>query len=83
MRKILILSATAGLLAACSQPEPQKSSQIGTYQIVATSDGAVRINTITGKTEMLVLSDEQVKQDGTFAMQGNRYWSWAEVPLTE
>lgn len=83
MRKILILSAAAGLLAACSQPEPQKPSEIGTYQVVATGDGAVRINTITGKTEMLVLFDHQVKQDGTYAIQGSRFWGWAEVPLSE
>lgn len=81
MRLILSLAIVA-TLAGCS-PKAEKPVEIGRYQVVATNDGAIRIDTTTGKTEMLVLFDEQVKKEGTYAIQGNRFWGWAEVPLSE
>ena len=63
------------MLAACQQPpEP---SDVGRYQVLIIAEGTMRVDTKTGKTELMVGTD--TPPSGVYAERNGRAQVWAEV----
>ena len=76
MKRVALLIGL-GLVAGCQEtPEP---SNVGRYQVVVTSDGAMRVDSVTGKTHLMVQTD--TPPTGTYATMGGKPLVWAEVKV--
>lgn len=51
--RIVIAALGAAALGACAQ-EPPPASNVGRYQIIETSQGVFRIDTVNGETKLAV-----------------------------
>ncbi|WP_292041097.1 MULTISPECIES: hypothetical protein [unclassified Brevundimonas] len=74
--KRFALLIVLGMLAGCQQPKP---TEIGKYEVVMIPEGTMRINTVTGKTELMVNTD--TIPNGSYAERNGKPLVWAEVKV--
>lgn len=74
MKRFALLT---GLVMVAGCQEPPKPAEIGKYEVVMIPEGTMRINTVTGKTELMVSSN--TIPAGSYAERNGKPLVWAEV----